>query len=143
MSAIKDSCNRLCTCLLFCIWKGSISAFSGSIKNHFCAFCIYCWYFFQCRERICFFKWDNEINHRFKHCFNKCLVDFGLWLIRTILSGIISIVIDWRNEFLKCLVSLAMMMSCDVSFWALSWHWTMIYFVFSLSLMTVLCSLVE
>ena len=62
---------------------------------------------------------------------------------KTILSGIISIVSDLRNVFLKCLVSLTTMMSRDILFWAWSGQRIMTQFIRSLSLMTILYFLVE
>ncbi len=68
---------------------------------------------------------------------------FTLSQTKTILSGIISIVSDLRNVFLKCLVSLTTMKSRDIPFWAWSGQRIMIQFICSLSLMTVLYFLVE
>ena len=155
----KNTCNRCVGGVPYAHgWKNNThphcTVFTCSIKTSFCTFCIYCWHFLWCLARTdtcifypmlhaCLLLSDNESNHKFNQRFNECLAAFGLCFIKTILSGIISIVFDWRNEFLKCLVSLTTMTSCDISSWALSGHWIMIQFICSLSLMTVLCSLVE
>ena len=56
---------------------------------------------------------------------------FTIVQTKTILSGIISIVSDLRDVFLKCLVLLTTMMSHDIPFWARSWRRAMINFMFS------------
>ena len=59
---------------------------------------------------------------------------------KTILSGIISIVLNLRDEFLKCLVSLTTMKNCDIPFWAWSGQWKMIHFICLLPLMMFFAS---
>ena len=82
--------------------KSSWNAFSGCLTNsmltnHYC-------------------KWhSHESLVASTHLYNK-----------TILSGIISIVFNLRDEFLKCLVLLTTMKSCDVPFWAWRGQWIMI-----------------
>ena len=141
----KNTCHRCVGGVPYAHgWKNNThphcTVFTCSIKTSFCTFCIYCWHFLWCLARTdtcifypmlhaCLLLSDNESNHKFNQRFNECLAAFGLCFIKTILSGIISIVFDWRNEFLKCLVSLTTMTSCDISSWALSGHWIMIQFI--------------
>ena len=106
-------------------------------------FCSQVLYFWGQIGWKCFFRvshWQCVDQPLLKWHANESLVFSTRMQAKTILSGIISIVLNLRDEFLKYLVSLTTMKNCDIPFWAWSGQWKMIHFICLLPLMMFFAS---
>lgn len=129
------------TCCLWSFFKSSFHLSIFKLKSNRLPFLV--WVIVQSFLIVSWWALFVRPHCEWSHVAQRWGSVLSLSSVKTILSGIISIVCNLRNVFLKCLVSLTTMKSCHVPSWEWSGQRIMIEFICSLSLMSVLYFLVE